>query len=60
MQSVVAPGKILFVDEVLTQGVTLRGSAVRVLGQCVPEAHQRRNSRVLLTDSTDSTASCER
>lgn len=31
----VAAGRILFVDEVLSQGVSLRGCAVRVTGQCV-------------------------
>lgn len=31
----VASGRILYVDEVLTRGVSLRGAAVRVLGQCV-------------------------
>jgi hypothetical protein len=31
---VVASGRILYVDEVLTQGAQLHGAAVRVLGRC--------------------------
>jgi hypothetical protein len=30
---------VLFVDEVLAQGAALRGSSVRVTGQCVPVHH---------------------
>ena len=32
----VQSGRILFVDEVLSQAAQLHGAAVRVLGQCVP------------------------
>ena len=38
MQSIQA-GRVLFVDEVLAQGAALRGSSVRVTGQCVHVCH---------------------
>lgn len=33
MQNSVQAGRVLFVDEVLSQGAALRGSSVRVTGQ---------------------------
>jgi hypothetical protein len=37
----VASGRIMYVDEILTQSAQLHGTAVRVLGQCAPRESNR-------------------